>query len=109
MKIAQASATISDMQIQLSTYWSQTIAGTIVVATGTNHIHDPVDRIEKAIVKYIQHCTQHVKKLAETRIQSAKPQIEQFKTLEDFQQVATSDVIYKIMFLYFILTSFIVI
>ncbi|CAF4025044.1 unnamed protein product [Rotaria sordida] len=38
---------------------------------------------------YHYKCTQHVKKLAENRIQLAKAQKEEYKALEDFQQVAT--------------------
>ncbi|CAF3929266.1 unnamed protein product [Rotaria sp. Silwood1] len=65
--IAQASATITNLQVQLSTYWSQTTAGAInpITATtssasaNTGRIRDAVDPLEKAILKYIQHCTQH--------------------------------------------------
>ena len=101
LKIGQASASISDLQIQLGTYWSQTAAAgalpstttTTTATTTTSNTNrsprDPVDRIEKAIVKYLQHCTQHVKKMAESKIQLAKAQMEEFKALEDFQQIAT--------------------
>ncbi|CAF5216877.1 unnamed protein product, partial [Rotaria magnacalcarata] len=54
-----------------------------------NHIREPVDRIEKYILDYIHFCTQHVKKMAQTRIQLAKAQMDEFKTLEDFEQIAT--------------------
>ena len=98
--IARLGATISDMQIQLSTYWNQTTAviqtnntntatTTTTSSTTTNRARDPVDRLEKCILKYIHHCTQHIKKLAETRIQLAKAQMEEFKALQDFEQVAT--------------------
>ena len=30
------------------------------------------DRVEKSILRYIQHCTQHVKRTAENRIQLAE-------------------------------------
>ncbi|CAF4471361.1 unnamed protein product [Rotaria magnacalcarata] len=53
-------------------------------------LRDAVDRIEKYILEYIHHCTQHVKKVAETRIQLAKSQMAEFKALEDFEQIATS-------------------
>jgi hypothetical protein len=127
--IAQASATISDLQIELSTYWIQnssdittqkqahttaelttnlilektglgsTLSKTTVPATtitttaGSTTIksvyRDPVDRLEKHILDYIHHCTKHVKKVAETRIQLAKAQMDEFKALEDFEQIAT--------------------
>ena len=96
VEIAQASATISDLQIQLGTYWTQQTTApatsattTTTTATTTNRARDPVDRLEKSILKYIQHCTQHVKKMAENKIQLAKVQKEEFKALEDFEQIAT--------------------
>ncbi|CAF4191063.1 unnamed protein product [Rotaria sordida] len=52
-------------------------------------IRNKVEELEKLILKYLQHCTQHVKKMAETRIQLAKAQMEEFKALEEFEQVAT--------------------
>ncbi|CAF5100677.1 unnamed protein product, partial [Rotaria sp. Silwood1] len=66
--IAQASATITNLQVQLSTYWSQTTAGAInpITATtssasaNTGRIRDAVDPLEKAILKYIQHSTKRV-------------------------------------------------
>ncbi|CAF5071921.1 unnamed protein product [Rotaria sp. Silwood1] len=72
----QASDTITNLQVQLSTYWTQTTAGAInpITATtssasaNTGRVHDAVDRLEKAILKYIQHCTQHVKSMAENKI-----------------------------------------
>jgi hypothetical protein len=92
IKIAQASASISDPQIQLGTYWNQTTAGVMTTSTtsnNTNRTRDSVDRVEKSILKYIQHCTQHVKKMAESRVQLAKAQMEEFKALEDFEQAST--------------------
>ncbi|CAF3387438.1 unnamed protein product [Rotaria socialis] len=126
--IAQASATISDLQIELSTYWMQnsseittqkqahttaelttnlilertglgsTLAKNAVPASTTTTTagsttvksahRDPVDRLEKHILDYIHHCTQHVKKVAETRVQLAKAQMAEFKALEDFEQIA---------------------
>ena len=118
-KIAESNATISDLQIQLNTYWNQiAIANPTVTTPGLNPntsvmtttigpttatsmtttndgpaIHtrhrDPVDRIEKLILKYIHQCTQHVKKLAESKVKLAKLQMEEFKALEDFEQIAT--------------------
>ncbi|CAF4630163.1 unnamed protein product, partial [Rotaria sp. Silwood2] len=71
--IAQASATISNLQVQLTTYWTQTIGGGIVASTSAttnaNRTRDPADRLEKIILKYIHYCTQHVKKMAEQKIQ----------------------------------------
>jgi hypothetical protein len=94
LKIGQASASISDLQIQLGTYWTQAAAGSLTststtTTSNTNRARDPVDRVEKSILKYIQHCTQHVKKMAEIKIQLAKAQMEEFKALEDFHQIAT--------------------
>ncbi|CAF1438163.1 unnamed protein product [Rotaria sordida] len=133
--IAEACATISETQIQLSTYWMQTISETTnqrlaqttanIIAkklsvdrtcqtiavgsvetntndelgTGTtaaaptttvkNYVREPVERIEKYILEYIYFCTQHVKKMAQTRIQLAKAQMEEYKVLEDFEQITT--------------------
>ncbi|CAF4584334.1 unnamed protein product, partial [Rotaria magnacalcarata] len=117
--IAHASANISDLQIQLATYWeynaaemtaqkqAQTTAelttNLIIERTGltttTTQIRspttmtastitkvqnrDPVERLEKHILEYIHHCTLHVKKMAENRIQLAKAQMAEFKSLED--------------------------
>ncbi|CAF1570234.1 unnamed protein product, partial [Rotaria sordida] len=52
-------------------------------------IHNKVDELEKLIFQYLKHCTQHVKKMHETRIQVAKIQMDEFKALEDFEQIAT--------------------
>ncbi|CAF3882590.1 unnamed protein product [Rotaria sp. Silwood1] len=97
--IVQASAMITNLQVQLSTYWTQTTAGAInsnsttmttsSAAVNTSRIHDAVDRLEKAILKYIQHCTQHVKNMAEDKIRLAQVQAEEYKALEDFKQIAT--------------------
>ncbi|CAF4310927.1 unnamed protein product, partial [Rotaria magnacalcarata] len=94
--IAQASATITNLQVQLSTYWTQATAATInstttaiAPATNTNQIRDAVDRLEKIILKYIQHCTRHVKIKAENKIGLAQVQMEEYKALEDFKEIAT--------------------
>ena len=50
---------------------------------------DPVDRIEKHILEYIHHCTQHVKKRAQSRIELAKIQLNEYKAFEDFEHIAT--------------------
>ena len=93
VKIAQASAAISNMQIQLSTYWNHTLAGTVPTTTpsttNNNRARDNVDRLERSILSCIQHCTQHIKKMAETKIKLAKAQMEESKALEDFEQIAT--------------------
>ncbi|CAF1033611.1 unnamed protein product [Rotaria sordida] len=116
-EIATLSASISDLQIQLSTYWMHTtseattqkivhttaeLTANLVTTTNANipttattvsgiknQTREPVDRLEKHILEYLHKCTQHVKKLAENRIQLAKAQKEEYKALEDFQQVAT--------------------
>jgi hypothetical protein len=41
------------------------------------------------VLLYIQHCTQHVKKMSEKKIQLAKAQMEEYKALENFEQIAT--------------------
>ncbi|CAF3295340.1 unnamed protein product, partial [Rotaria sp. Silwood2] len=64
-------------------------AAPTTTATTKNHIREPVERIEKYILEYIHSCTQHVKKMAQSRIQLAKAQMEEFKALEDFEQIAT--------------------
>ncbi|CAM4851878.1 unnamed protein product [Rotaria magnacalcarata] len=96
--IAQASATITNLQVQLSTYWTQATAATInstttaiAPATNTSQIRDAVDRLEKIILKYIQHCTQHVKIKAENKIGLAQVQMEEYKALEDFKEIATTN------------------
>ena len=121
-KIAQLSATIYELQIQLGTYWTQvpigkktntntnqniatsttttpitTTASTITTTDNTSsvgtintgRVRNEIDKLEKSILNYIQHCTQHVKKLAESRVQLSKAQMEEFKPLEDFEQLAT--------------------
>ncbi|CAF1365937.1 unnamed protein product, partial [Rotaria sordida] len=119
--VAQANATITDLKIQLHTYWSQILVykkgkekgrATTDDATQTDSnievnastpvtpkspavqlsidtIHNKVDELEKLIFQYLKHCTQHVKKMHETRIQVAKIQMDEFKALEDFEQIAT--------------------
>ncbi|CAF4921570.1 unnamed protein product, partial [Rotaria sp. Silwood2] len=90
--ITQASATISSLQVQLTTYWIQTIGGGIVASTSAttnaNRTRDPADRLEKIILKYIHYCTQHVKKMAEQKIQLARAEIEEYKALASFEQIA---------------------
>ncbi|CAF3452798.1 unnamed protein product [Rotaria sp. Silwood1] len=95
----QTSVMITNLQVQLSTYWTQTTAGAInsnstitttsSSAANTSQIRDAVDRLEKAILKYIQHCTQHIKNMAENKIRLAQVQAEEYKALEDFKQIAT--------------------
>ncbi|CAF3944665.1 unnamed protein product [Rotaria sordida] len=63
--------------------------GAVLTTTVKNYVREPVERIEKYILEYIHFCTQHVKKMAQTRIQLAKAQMAEFKALEDFEQVAT--------------------
>ena len=95
--IVRASAIIYDLQVQLGTYWTQTLtsdttsttAATTTLASRSRDPRESVDRIEKSVLKYIQHCTQHVKKIAETKIHLAKAQKDEFKALEDFEQIAT--------------------
>ncbi|CAF3862177.1 unnamed protein product [Rotaria sp. Silwood1] len=55
------------------------LSSSITATTTTkSHTCDPVDRIEKCILHYIRHCTQHVKKTAETRIKLAKVQMDEY-------------------------------
>ncbi|CAF5085252.1 unnamed protein product, partial [Rotaria sp. Silwood1] len=64
----QASATITNRQVQISTYWTQTTADAInsrtatisSSAANTGRIRDAVDRLKTAILKYIQHSTKRV-------------------------------------------------
>ncbi|CAF4649402.1 unnamed protein product [Rotaria sp. Silwood2] len=121
--IVQICASISDLQIQLATYWSQVpkrtakrndinnqaTTQTPILDTNTNaqpvttdetaptptptltpeRVRSETHRLEEGILKYIQNCTQHVKKSAENRIKLAKVQMDEFKALEDFEQIAT--------------------
>ncbi|CAF4609721.1 unnamed protein product, partial [Rotaria sp. Silwood2] len=64
-------------------------APTATTTTTKNYAREPVERIEKLILEYIHFCTQHVKILAQSRIQLAKVQMDEFKALEDFEQIAS--------------------
>ncbi|CAF2137892.1 unnamed protein product [Rotaria magnacalcarata] len=75
--IPQASANISNLQIRLTTYWTQTITK-----------WKPAERLEKFILKYIQHCTQHVKRMAENKILLARAEMAEYTALERFRQIA---------------------
>ncbi|CAF4407725.1 unnamed protein product [Rotaria magnacalcarata] len=70
--IPQASANISNLQIRLTTYWTQTIT-----------------KWKKFILKYIQHCTQHVKRMAENKILLARAEMAEYTALERFRQIAS--------------------
>jgi len=94
--IAQASATISDLQIQLATYWSQNIADTMLslntslnTNTNANRLRESSDRLERIILNYIHHCTQHVRKSAQNKIKIATAQKNEYKALEEFENLAT--------------------
>ena len=130
--IARTSATISDLQIQLNTYWPQLmteayaqkqtqaiaelISNMIIDRTGLSNVtretgsepttlparetttsstitrvpnRDLVDRIDKHLLEYIHHCTQHVKKRAQSRIELVKIQLNEYKAFEDFEHIAT--------------------
>ena len=50
---------------------------------------DPVHRIEKHLLEYIHHCTQHVKKREQSRIELAKIQLNEYKAFGDFEHIAT--------------------
>ena len=104
-KIAEVNAVLSDLKIQLNIYWAQVTTAAIPSAAATmsdsmptmtttstttnRNIREPAEKIERYILKYIHHCTQHVKKLAENKVRLAKLQMEEFKALEDFEQIAT--------------------
>ncbi|CAF4151643.1 unnamed protein product, partial [Rotaria magnacalcarata] len=79
-------STLAKNTVPVSTITTTTAAGSTTVKSAHR---DPVDRLEKHILDYIHHCTQHVKKVAETRVQLAKAQMAEFKALEDFEQIAT--------------------
>ncbi|CAF1622609.1 unnamed protein product [Rotaria magnacalcarata] len=57
--------------------------------TNNNRTREPTDRLEKIILKYIQNCTQHVRQKAENRILLVKAEMEEYKALEVFEQLAT--------------------
>ncbi|CAF4827615.1 unnamed protein product, partial [Rotaria socialis] len=69
--IINSRANISNLQIQLTTYWTQTITNGIISTTSaattanSNRTREPAERLEKFILKYIQNRTQHVKRMAE--------------------------------------------
>ena len=45
--------------------------------------------LKKHLLEYIHHCTQHVKKRAQSRIELAKIQLNEYKAFEDFEHIAT--------------------
>ena len=51
-------------------------------------MRDIVDRFEKVFLKYINHCTQHVKSATETKVKLAKAELEEYQALKDFEQAA---------------------
>ncbi|CAF4295352.1 unnamed protein product [Rotaria sordida] len=61
----------------------------MVVPLSIDRIRSKTDELGKLILKDLQHCTQQVKKMHETRIQLTKVQMDEFKALEDFEQIAT--------------------
>ncbi|CAF3472441.1 unnamed protein product [Rotaria socialis] len=71
--IINSRANISNLQIQLTTYWTQTITNGIISTTSaattanSNRTREPAERLEKFILKYIQNRTQHVKRMAENK------------------------------------------
>ncbi|CAF3173456.1 unnamed protein product [Rotaria sp. Silwood2] len=80
----------TDTEDELATGATE-IAQPAATTTATkNYTRKPVERIEKYILEYIHFCTQHMKKLAQSRIQLAKVQMDEFKALEDFEQIASS-------------------
>jgi len=105
-QIAHLCASISDLQVKLGNYWSQTpkqlprpvATTTTTMNSNSEYSADPingeqirphVDNLEKCILKYIKEHTQHVFKAAENRVQLAKVEAEEYQALEDFQQIAT--------------------
>ncbi|CAF1243790.1 unnamed protein product [Rotaria magnacalcarata] len=82
-------STLSKNTVPASTITAASTTTTAGSTTIKSVYRDPVDRLEKHILDYIHHCAQHVKKVAETRIQLAKAQMDEFKALEDFEQIAT--------------------
>ncbi|CAF3452874.1 unnamed protein product [Rotaria socialis] len=77
--IVQADATIFDVQVQLIRYWSHR----------NSENHQTIESIEKQILEYISQCTPYVKKMFQGRIELAKVEIEEYKALTDFNQIAT--------------------
>ena len=87
VEITKSTAIITDLQIQLGTYLSQQPVQT--TAPSTNRTRDAIDRLEKAILKYIHHCTQHVGQMALNRVKLATAQLAEYKALKDFESLAS--------------------
>ncbi|CAF4828079.1 unnamed protein product, partial [Rotaria sp. Silwood2] len=79
----------TDTEDELVTGTVETTSTVAATTTTKNYAREPVERIEKYILEYIHFCTQHMKKLAQSRIQLAKVQMEEYKALEDFEQIAS--------------------
>ncbi|CAF1564297.1 unnamed protein product, partial [Rotaria sp. Silwood1] len=80
----------TDTEDELATGTTEIVQPAATTTTTTkNYAREPVERIEKYILEYIHFCTQHMKKLAQSRIQLAKVQMDEFKALEDFEQIAS--------------------
>ena len=93
-RIAEANASISDLQIQLCTYWNHTTSGIAGATTTTAHspvskVRDIADRLEKVFLKYINHCTKHVKSATETKVKLARAELDEYRALKAFEQVAS--------------------
>ncbi|CAF4466736.1 unnamed protein product, partial [Rotaria sp. Silwood2] len=83
---ATAQAETTDTAASSTTTTSTTSATT----TKTGTTREPIERLESNILEYLYKPTQHVKKMAERKIQLAKAQMDEYKALEDFEQVATA-------------------
>ncbi|CAF1097599.1 unnamed protein product [Adineta ricciae] len=91
VKIDQTRAVISDYQIQLHTFWSQNPPKSTATSTtyDRKRVKEAVNRTEDILLKYILHCTQHVKKASLNRIKLAQIEMDEYKALKDFEKLAT--------------------
>jgi len=90
--IAHANATITDLQIQLNTYWSQTSATLSMNSNNNNNpvrLRETVDRLEHIILDYINQNTKHAKVSAEKKIKVAKTEMNEYEALLAFKTAAT--------------------
>ncbi|CAF4303378.1 unnamed protein product, partial [Rotaria sordida] len=105
--ILQTRATISRLQIEFGDYWTQialhkkyvknsrttdsnTTASASSATTAIPRISFDIDQFGKLLSNYIEDCIQHLKKMCDRRILLAKARMEEYKALEDFEQVSTA-------------------
>lgn len=85
-------STISELQIQLTDYWTQIStrrkAARSSISTSHQRLSTDIEQFDNSIKNYIKDCTKHVKNMIETRIQLAKVEMEEYNALTDFQKSA---------------------